>query len=93
MWNPKRDGELVFFRGQVALSVSVETAPALSVSAPRTLFKSSVMIPSARFRSVDISRDGSRIAMVVPLEDPRELEIRVILNWFEELKAKAPTGR
>jgi WD40 repeat protein len=92
LWNPK-GGELVFFKGQTVLSVSVQTAPTLTVSAPRTLFKAPAMITSSRFRNVDISRDGSRIVMMVPIEDPRELEIRVVLNWFEELKARVPRGR
>ena len=51
------------------------------------------MITNSRFRNVDISRDGSRIAMMVPIEDPKELEIRVVLNWFEELRRLVPTGK
>jgi serine/threonine protein kinase len=92
LWNPK-GGELIFFKGQTAFSVTVKTAPELVTSAPRELFKTSAMITNSRFRNVDISRDGSRIVMMVPLDDPRELEIRVVLNWFEELKRLVPIDK
>ena len=92
LWNPK-GGELIFFKGQTAYTVSVKTVPELAASAPRALFKTSAMITDSRFRNVDISRDGSRIVMMVPLEDPQELEIRVVLNWYEELKRLVPTGK
>ena len=96
LWNPTwgpKGGELVFFKGEAALSVSVQTAPTLTVSAPRTLFNAPARITGSRFRNVDISQDGSRFVMMVPREDPKELEIRVILNWFEQLKAMVPTQR
>lgn len=51
------------------------------------------MITNSRIRNVDIACDGSRIVMMVPLEDPKELEIRVVLNWYEELKRLVPSGR
>jgi Tol biopolymer transport system component len=92
IWNPK-GGELIFFEGQTAYAVSVRTSPELAVSAPRVLFETSAMIANSRFRSVDISRDGSRIVMLVPLDDPKELEIRVVLNWFDELKRLVPSGK
>ena len=92
MWNPK-GGELIFFKGQTAYAVSVRTRPGFAAAAPRALFETSAMITSSRFRNVDISRDGSRIVMMVPLDDPKELEIRVVLNWFEELKRLVPSGK
>ena len=45
-------------------------------------------------RDYDITPDGERILMIVPADEP-ELEhvrpqIHVVLNWFEELKARVP---
>jgi hypothetical protein len=92
LWNPK-GGELIFFKGQTAYAVSVGTSLELAASAPRALFETSAMITNSRFRNVDISRDGSRIVMIVPLDDPKEVEIRVVLNWFDELKRLVPNGK
>ena len=43
----------------------------------------------------DISPDGQRFLMVKP-SDPAgaaPTQINVVLNWFEELKQKVPTGK
>lgn len=92
MWNPK-GGELFFFTGKTVHSVLVKTSPELSTSAPRVLFETSDLITSSRFRNVDISRDGTRFVMMTPLDEPKELEIHVVLNWFEELKRLVPIGK
>jgi hypothetical protein len=92
MWHPK-GGELFFFKGKTAFSVAVKTVPEFATSAPRVLFETSELIASSRYRNVDISRDGSRFVMMTPLDEPKELQINVVLNWFEELKRLVPTGK
>ena len=43
-----------------------------------------------RPRSYDVSRDGERFLMTkLPADRPRP-RIAVVLNWFEELRAKSP---
>ena len=43
-----------------------------------------------RPRSYDVSRDGERFLMTkLPIEQPRP-RIAVVLNWFDELRAKVP---
>jgi len=37
----------------------------------------------------DVTSDGQRFVLVKPLVDDAD-EIRVVLNWFEELKEKVP---
>lgn len=92
MWHPK-GGELFFFKGKTALSVSVKTVPEFAISAYRVLFETSDVITPSPFRDVDISRDGSRFVMMTPLDEPKELQINVVLNCFEELKRLVPTGK
>ena len=45
-------------------------------------------------RDYDITPDGERILLIVPADEPevedRPPEIHVVLNWFEELKARVP---
>jgi eukaryotic-like serine/threonine-protein kinase len=91
LWNP-RGGEIIYFKGPAAYSASVTTTPQFTSSRPRLLFKTPAVVTNSRFRNVDISRDGSRIAMMMPVDDPKDLEIRVVLNWLEELKRLAPIG-
>ena len=40
----------------------------------------------------DIARDGQRF-ITVRREGPRRTKLVVVLNWFEEIKRKAPTGK
>ena len=85
-------GEIIYFKGTAAYSVTVTTTPQFTSSRPQLLFKTSAVITNSRFRIVDISRHGSRIAMMAPVDDPENLEIRVVLNWLEELKRLVPIG-
>ena len=43
----------------------------------------------------DVSPDGQRFLMLKPIEQAQAAptQINVVLNWFEELKQKVPTGK
>ena len=41
----------------------------------------------------DVDPDGERFLMIQGPEETRGPRINVILNWFEELKQRVPTGR
>ncbi|MDP6608152.1 MAG: hypothetical protein QF463_03715, partial [Vicinamibacterales bacterium] len=41
----------------------------------------------------DVSPDGRRFLTASDLDSGAGGELRVVLNWFEELKARVPTGR
>jgi len=67
----------------------VETEPVFVAKDPQRLFE-------GRFtRSFDVTSDGQRFVMTQSVEDSGALvtELRVVLNWFEELKRLAPTGK
>ena len=93
LWSP--DGSELFYRpspaGLARLSgVDVTTEPQFSFSIERVL-------PIERFviavnqRDYDITPDGERFLMVFPASEtdrdqPRNPQINIVLNWFEELK-------
>jgi hypothetical protein len=47
------------------------------------------------FPNYDVSPDGQRFLMIKPNDagDAAPAQINVVLNWFEELKRLAPTGK
>ena len=99
MWSP--DGKELFYvagggAGQF-LAVSVTTRPTFTfgnpVSVPRPFAPSSQGFE----RNNDITLDGKRFLGVVTAGQnavggaPAAPQIQVVLNWFEELKARVPT--
>ncbi len=73
---------------------AVETEPQLSVGIPEQLFEERFLPtgPSYAPRNYDISPDGQRFLMIKREQDLVPRELIVILNWFEELKQRVPTG-
>jgi serine/threonine-protein kinase len=87
-----RDGKELFYRddADALVSVPVDTSGAtLTWGSPRRLFdiRASTTIPD---RSYDVSLDGKRFLFVKEDSSTRAPEIVVVLNWLEELNAKAP---
>jgi Tol biopolymer transport system component len=98
MWSP--DGKELFYLASVGsanfVAVSVATRPTFT-------FGTTVPVPRpfatnrAEFeRNYDITHDGKQFLGVVPAGQaasgaPAAPQIHVVLNWFEELKARVPT--
>jgi Tol biopolymer transport system component len=89
-WSP--DGKELFYRrGDSFLAVTVSSAGSLSVGDARKLFDLRAGTGrSTNHAGYDVAPDGRRF--LVQLLDPRAIptQINVVLNWFEELKAKVP---
>ena len=88
-----RDGsELYFRKGTAMFAVDVITEPTWNASPPRTLFERRYRNadPTFIYSEYDVHPDGQRFLMVT---DTTPDEIRIVENWFEELKARVPTGR
>lgn len=85
-WNP-RGGELFFQTPTALMSVAVEDG--IPTSAPRQLF--AMEKSEDHRREFDVAPDGERFLVMEPAS-PRT-EIKIILNWFEELRAKVPPAR
>jgi serine/threonine-protein kinase len=90
MWT--RGGrELVFRKGDSVMAVSTDLMNGRS-GQPVALF--SGPYPDSpgwtRLRSYDVSRDGERFLMLKRPPERSRPRINVVLNWFDELRAKAP---
>jgi Tol biopolymer transport system component len=93
MWNPK--GRELFFRsGQKMMAVDYSAQPAFSADKPRMLFEGPYLPTPRSFPDYDVSPDGQRFLMLrAPEQAQAAAPINVVLNWFEELKQKVPTGK
>ena len=93
MWG--RDGRELFFldAGDLLHVVPVATAPTFTArKAVKLLNTPYVVAPGISGRSYDVSADGKRFLMIKGrAQDQRltnALEMVMVLNWFEELKAR-----
>ncbi len=99
VWNPK-GGELFYRSGSKIMAVEVNQsrdregagASGFSAGKPRMLFEGPYLPTAASFPFYDVSPDGQRFLMLKPVESQASAptQINVVLNWFEELKRKAP---
>ena len=91
LWS--RDGRSLFYRDQNrVLEVEVQTAPEFSVGETTLLFEEPYALASANsgMQTYDVTADGQQFLMVS--ETQTTAELTVVLNWFEELKARVPTN-
>ena len=69
--------------------VDVSTSPDLTLSQPRVLFEQRYAFGSGQtIANYDVSADGQRFVMVK--DDSASGRLNIVLNWLEELKARAP---
>jgi Tol biopolymer transport system component/tRNA A-37 threonylcarbamoyl transferase component Bud32 len=94
-WN--RNGKELFYRtGNKMMAVDVATQPSFSAGKPHMLFEGQYLTTDWPLISTayDVSADGQRFLMVKATEQASSAtQINVVLNWFEELKQKVPTGK
>jgi serine/threonine-protein kinase len=94
VWNP--NGRELFYRsGDKMIAVEVTTQPGFSAGKPKVLFEGQYVPTPSSFPNYDVSPDGQRFLMLKPSEQAQAAptQINVVLNWFEELKQKVPTGK
>ena len=41
----------------------------------------------------DVAPDGQRFLMIRPVADPSQYAMRVVVNWFDELRGRVPLAR
>jgi hypothetical protein len=93
LWNP--NGRELFYRsGDKIMAVDIATQPGFAAGTPRKLFEGPYQPTAETFPNYDVSHDGPRFLMLKPVEQAqsRPTQINVVVNWFEELKQKVPTG-
>jgi serine/threonine-protein kinase len=89
IWSPS--GQELFYRnGDRVMAVPVVGQPELTVGKPRSLFEGTYFVAPGINPSYDVSPDGRRFLMIASQDAGPEVEIRVVLNWFEELKRLVP---
>jgi hypothetical protein len=78
------------------MAVEITTKPSFSPGTPKILFEGQYQtLPTISTPNYDVSPDGQRFLMLKPTEQEQATttQINVVLNWFEELKQKVPTGK
>ena len=88
LWAPS--GRELFYRnGDAMMAVDVTTSPTLKAGAPRKLFEKHYEPTLALYANYSISPDGQRFLMVKRIsEGESPAEIKVALNWFDELNTR-----
>jgi len=85
LWSP--DGRELFYRTtDQFVSVTVQTSPSFAASSPKVMFRGRYLANN-NHTNYDIAPDGHRFVMLKPSDDHADLV--VVLNWFQELKARA----
>jgi serine/threonine-protein kinase len=87
-----RSGRELYFRnGEQLMVVEVSSKSTFGTIRPRLLF-GGTFARGEGFTNYDVFPDGKRFVMLNTGEQERAAtEITVMLNWFEELKARVPT--
>jgi WD40 repeat protein len=95
LWN--RNGRELFYRsGRKIMAVDIAIKPSFSAGTPNMLFEGPYqLLPTISTPNYDVSPDGQRFLMLKPVESAvaAPTQINVVLNWFEELKQRVPTGK
>jgi len=94
LWN--RNGRELFYRnGAKMMAVEINTKPSFSAGTPKMLFEAQYAMPANSTPDYDVSPDGQRFLMLKAAEQEQgaPAQINIVLNWFEELKQKVPTGK
>jgi len=94
VWNP--NGRELFYRsGDKMMAVDIATQPGFAAGKPKVLFEGQYLPTPATFPNYDVAPDGQRFLMLKPIEQAQAAptQINVVLNWFEELKRRVPTGK
>jgi serine/threonine-protein kinase len=92
-WN--MNGRELFYRsGDKMMAVDIATQTGFVAGKPRMLFERRYVPTPGTNSNYDVSPNGQRFLMLKPSEttEAAPTQINVVLNWFEELKLKAPTG-
>ena len=87
VWSPS--GDQIYYRnGRKWMAVAVVTEPELKLGKPRLLFEGDYLnVPG---RSYDITPDGKHFILLRGTEAAAPTQVKVVLNWFDELRRRAP---
>jgi serine/threonine-protein kinase len=82
--------ELYYRNNDLFMSVAVETRPSFQAGTPKKLFSGIFNQRSNSGVSYDVDPKGGRFLMIRPVEDSETpSQVRVVVNWFDELRRLA----
>jgi hypothetical protein len=87
-----RDSSRLFYVGessQPVVAVSISTRPVFAFGPPTELGGPQPGLQSWRSRGYDVLPDGRFVSLLL---DTGSGEVRVVLNWLEELKRRVPVN-
>jgi eukaryotic-like serine/threonine-protein kinase len=93
VWN--RNGRELFYRsGDKMMAVDIAAQPSFIAGKTRVLFEGRYEPTPGTTPNYDVSPDGQRFLMLKSGEagEAAPTQVNVVLNWFEELKRRVPTG-
>lgn len=85
-------GDKLFYRNRSKwMVVPISTEPAFKAGTPEVVFEGPYV--NVHGLSYDVASDGQRFLVLEPQYDDSEVrELRVVTNWFQELKRLAPSS-
>jgi eukaryotic-like serine/threonine-protein kinase len=84
MW--KQQNELIYMQGEKVMRVPIQTEPSFSAGTPELLFE-------GHYVEMDVTSDHQRFIATVPKEKAKQDYRNVVINWFEEVRKRAPSTR
>jgi len=91
-WSHAGD-RLFFLNGKRLMAAKVDPESGEPGSIEPLFELENLVLPQENHYGYDISPDDRSFVMVVKNDQPPDRELRIILNWFEELKRLVPTGK
>ncbi len=89
-----KNGDELFYRsGNRMMSVPVKMSPGISLDEPRVVFEGTYATDfstTAAVPNYDVSPDGRFLMIASQAGSEATPALSVVLNWFEELKQRAP---
>jgi serine/threonine protein kinase/Tol biopolymer transport system component len=90
-WSP--DGKELYYRvNNQLIVVQVETRSSFHASTPGSLFNEVYDLRSNSGETYDVDPRGGRFLMIRPPKEDASAQIRVVVNWFEELHRLVPAN-
>jgi eukaryotic-like serine/threonine-protein kinase len=85
--------ELFYRHRDQVLAVDVVTNPTFEHGRPRKLFEGRYALGEVKddARAYDVAQDGQRFLMLRPESESSTGDLKVVVNWQEELKQRVPT--
>jgi len=85
--------ELFYRNGDKMMSASIAAEPVFTTGKPQVLFSGAPVAGRSFHPAYAVSHDGRHFYMVKVIEAEPVRQIDVIVNWFEELKRRVPSGK